>query len=58
MIYFVHSKKFTRLINVGKPSDLFDQTNPDWAPSLKLAECLTPRKSESNLKQTTGCTNR
>ncbi|CAL9691906.1 unnamed protein product [Knipowitschia caucasica] len=42
----------------GKPSDLFDQNNPDWAPSLKLAGCLTPRKSESNLKKATGSTNR
>ncbi|XP_060607928.1 uncharacterized protein LOC132760059 [Ruditapes philippinarum] len=30
----------------GKPADLYDKPNPDWAPTLNLTDTLTPSKSE------------
>lgn len=36
-----HLSKFVTFI-VGKPSDLFDVTNPDWAPTLKLGHNEAP----------------
>ncbi|XP_023203790.1 uncharacterized protein LOC111611395 [Xiphophorus maculatus] len=42
----------------GRPADLYDRSNPDWAPTLKLTKEETPeeielrrRLSEANLKR-------
>ena len=29
----------------GKPSSMYERSNPDWAPTLLLGEDLTPSKS-------------
>uniref|UniRef100_A0A3B3V3R5 THAP domain-containing protein 1 n=1 Tax=Poecilia latipinna TaxID=48699 RepID=A0A3B3V3R5_9TELE len=47
-----------KLYFVGKPADLYDRSNPDWAPTLKLTKEATleeiefrRRLSEANLKR-------
>ncbi|XP_060578256.1 uncharacterized protein LOC132735330 [Ruditapes philippinarum] len=35
----------------GKPADLYDKSNPDWAPTLQLSDLLTPTKSCKKAKQ-------
>ncbi|XP_053383764.1 uncharacterized protein LOC123562971 [Mercenaria mercenaria] len=35
----------------GKPSSMYDRSNPDWAPTLLLGENLSPRKSMKKEKK-------
>ncbi|KAG1695932.1 hypothetical protein GQR58_006430 [Nymphon striatum] len=35
----------------GKPANLFDRANPDWAPTLKLCDNISPRKFVKKVKQ-------
>ncbi|XP_053375396.1 uncharacterized protein LOC128547268 [Mercenaria mercenaria] len=34
-----------------KLSSMYERSNPDWAPTLKLGDILTPRKSEKKLRK-------
>uniref|UniRef100_A0AAV2KDQ1 THAP domain-containing protein 1 n=1 Tax=Knipowitschia caucasica TaxID=637954 RepID=A0AAV2KDQ1_KNICA len=42
--------KFSKICSshfiTGHPSSMYERSNPDWAPTLKLGEMLTPTKSQ------------
>ena len=47
--HFISDKEFTQghlnaIPTIGKPSALYDSTNPDWAPSLHLGGAKEPKK--------------
>jgi hypothetical protein len=39
----------TRIFFSGKPSALYDQTHPDWAPSQKLGEDKSAKETSQDL---------
>ena len=46
MFTFLPTSSYTHFVIVsGKPAALFDQTNPDWAPSVNLGYQNTPQSS-------------
>lgn len=48
-MYLMKLKIKTRKKNSGKPSALYDQTHPDWAPSQKLGEDKSLKETSQDL---------